>query len=310
MRRKLPFIIALFGLAAGLLSAYLYRQHAPSQAPIAVTRNPYSSGLYAEGIVQSVQASGDDVNVYPEVAGSVTRILVKEGGSVTRGTPLLAIDDRVQRGIVDEDVAKIAAARATLAAQSHQFAILERQKALDARSVSRAAWLGARDAVAVARENLRVSIATRAADATLLAKYVLRAPIAGVVLRDAATVGSYVSPQGVFDTYSQTTDPVIVMRQPGGALQVKAYVDEILVPRLPPPPRIAATLFIRGTNDVGIPLRFVRIQPYVSPKIELSDARLEKVDVRVLPIVFRFTPPRGITLYPGELVDVYIAAPR
>ena len=310
MRQKLPFGIALVGLVAGLVSAYLYRQRVPTRTPVAVTRDPYPSGLYATGIVQSAQASGDDVNVYPQVAGPVTRILVNEGESVTRGAPLLAIDDDLQRRIVDEDVAKIAAARAALAAQAHQLAILERQAALDAGAVSRAAQLSARDAVAVARENLRVVIATRAADATLLAKYVLRAPVAGVVLRDVAAVGSYVSPQGVFDTYSQTIDPVIVMRPQGAQLQVKAYLDEILVPRLPSPPGISATMFIRGTHDVGVALRFVRIQPYVTPKIELSDARLEKVDVRVLPIVFRFTPPKGITLYPGELVDVYIAAPR
>ena len=310
MRRKLPFVIALLGLLAGLLSAYLYRQRAPIRAPVAVTRDPYPAGLYAEGIVQSAQASGDDVNLYPEVAGAVTRILVHEGEVVARGAPLLAIDDAVQRRLVQEDDAKIGAARATLAAQAHQLSILERQAALDRGAVSRAARVSARDAIAVARGNLRVATAARAADAALLAKYVLRAPIAGVVLRETAAVGSYVSPQGVFDTYSQSIDPVIVMRAQGGELQVKAYLDEILVPRLPPPPRIAATMFIRGTNDVGVALRFVRIQPYVTPKIELSDARLEKVDVRVLPIVFRFTPPKGIALYPGELVDVYIAAPR
>jgi HlyD family secretion protein len=48
------------------------------------------------------------------------------------------------------------------------------------------------------------------------------------------------------------------------------------------------------------------MQPYVSPKIELSNQRQEKVDVRVLPIIFRSTPPPGVELYPGELVDVYI----
>ena len=310
MRQKLPFVIALLGLVAGLVSAYLYRQRVPTRTPVAVTRDPYPSGLYAAGIVQSAQASGDDVNVYPQVAGSVTRILVTEGESVARGAPLLAIDDEVQRRLVDEDVAKVAAARATLAAQAHQLAILERQASFDAGAVSRAARVSARDAVAVARENLRVAIAARAADAALLARYVLRAPVAGVVLRDVAAVGGYVSPQGSFDTYSQSIDPVIVMRPRGAQLQVKAYLDEILVPRLPSPPRIEATMFIRGTSDVGIPLRFVRVQPYVTPKIELSDARLEKVDVRVLPIVFRFTPPSGVALYPGELVDVYIAAPR
>jgi HlyD family secretion protein len=30
------------------------------------------------------------------------------------------------------------------------------------------------------------------------------------------------------------------------------------------------------------------------------------VDVRVLPVVLRFRRPEGISLYPGQLVDVYI----
>ena len=66
-------------------------------------------------------------------------------------------------------------------------------------------------------------------------------------------------------------------------------------------------MFIRGT-DIHVPLTFMRIQPYVSPKIELSDQRQERVDVRVLPVIFRFDNPKNLHLYPGELVDVYVGA--
>jgi len=62
---------------------------------------------------------------------------------------------------------------------------------------------------------------------------------------------------------------------------------------------------IRGSN-IKIPLEFVRIQPIVSPKIELSDQRLERVDVRVLPVIFRVPKSQDARLYPGQLVDVYI----
>jgi HlyD family secretion protein len=48
------------------------------------------------------------------------------------------------------------------------------------------------------------------------------------------------------------------------------------------------------------------VQPLVSPKIELSDQRQEKVDVRVLPVIFSFEKPKDVNLYPGELVDVYV----
>jgi HlyD family secretion protein len=82
-------------------------------------------------------------------------------------------------------------------------------------------------------------------------------------------------------------------------------VDEILIPRLPKADRIEAQMFIRGTNT-KVPLQFVRVQPYVSPKIQLSNQRQEKVDVRVLPVIFRFDPPAGVQLFSGQLVDVYL----
>ena len=115
------------------------------------------------------------------------------------------------------------------------------------------------------------------------------------------------SPQGAYDTYTQGFDPVVVMGsgKNGGYMSVRCYVDEILIPRLPSGEKMVATMSIRGTTTT-IPLEFVRLQPYVTPKIELSDQRLEKVDLRVLPAIFRFKTPPGVEVYPGEMVDVYI----
>jgi HlyD family secretion protein len=100
-------------------------------------------------------------------------------------------------------------------------------------------------------------------------------------------------------------DPVLVLGSPQDRLNVRCYVDEILVPRIPDPSRMKAQLSVRG-SEVKIPLQFIRMQPIVSPKIELSDQRQERVDVRVLPIIFRLEKPTGLNLYPGQLVDVYI----
>jgi len=95
------------------------------------------------------------------------------------------------------------------------------------------------------------------------------------------------------------------LRSSPTSLHVRSYIDEILVPRLPPGSRMKAQMSIRGT-DVKIPLEFVRVQPYVSPKIQLSNQRQERVDVRVLPVIFKVEKPANVNLYPGELVDVYI----
>ena len=65
-----------------------------------------------------------------------------------------------------------------------------------------------------------------------------------------------------------------------------------------------AQMQIEG-SEVKIPLEFVRVQPFVSPKIELSNQRQERVDLRVLPVIFRFEK-KDAPVYPGQLVDVYI----
>ena len=146
-----------------------------------------------------------------------------------------------------------------------------------------------------------------ASSAALLAKYTIRAPADGIVRSIQATVGSYVSPQGAYDSYTQGMDPLIVMGAPDDTLQVRAYIDEILIDRLADPSKLGGEMFIRGT-DKHVPLTFVRVQPFVSPKIELSDGRQELVDVRVLPVIFRFASPKSLNVYPGELVDVYVGA--
>ena len=118
-----------------------------------------------------------------------------------------------------------------------------------------------------------------------------------------AAVGSYVSSQGAYDSYTQQFDPLVVMGAPQDHLAVRCFVDEILVSRLPSSLHIRAEMSLRGSYTNKVPLEFVRVQPYVSPKIELSNQRQEKVDLRVLPVIFRFEK-KDAPVYPGQLVDV------
>ena len=77
--------------------------------------------------------------------------------------------------------------------------------------------------------------------------------------------------------------------------------------RLPRASHLKAQMTIRGTT-ISEPLEFVRIEPYVSPKIQLSNERTERVDVRVLPVIFRFEKPKQSDIYLGQQVDVYIGS--
>ena len=143
------------------------------------------------------------------------------------------------------------------------------------------------------------------AAAALLGKFTIRAQMDGVVLAVNAAKGGYVSSIGSYDSYTQGADPVLVMSTAQEYLSVRCFVDEILVANLPDAAHIRAEMTIRGTTT-KIPLEFVRVQPYVSPKLELSNQRQEKVDLRVLPVLFRFAKKDLTTVYPGQQVDVYI----
>lgn len=356
--KRIVFTLSIVGLLAGCISAYLFGVVEPTLPPaFAPPSNPYPSGIYAEGIIESDQPSGENINVYPEVAGTVTRILVNEGQDVHKGQPLLVIDDSIQRATVEQqksqteaartlleelraqprketlDVARAQADAAQAALKTTQDELAKQQNAyeLNPKSISRDALDGAANAAAVAKANLEVANRQyeltkagawvydinnqeRTANAlekayessgALLAKYTLVAPRDGVVMAVNVTPGSFISTQGAYEQYTQGVTPVLVLGSGQTWLNVRSYVDEILVPRLPDPAKIKAQMSVRGST-AKMPMQFVRVQPFVSPKIELADQRAERVNVRVLPVIFKVKKPAGTNLYPGELVDVYI----
>jgi len=358
MRNKIIFALVVLGVLLAVGSAYVYAVPSKPLPPVFIpAADPYAKGIFANGIVESYQSNGENTNIYPEVAGSIVRILVAEGQQVTQGTPLVQIDDSIQKATVEQQRsqaeaaqamlqelraqprkenlevarAQVEMAQATLKTAQDTLDKQQRSYALDPESVSKDALDNAINAQKVARANLEV--VTRqyeltkagawvfdirnqekqaealskayAASSALLAKYTIKAPTDGIVMSINATVGSYVSPQGGYDTYTQGFDPIVVMSTSPGTLAVRCYVDEILIPRLPPSDKLQAQMTIRGTTT-KVPLEFVRVQPYVSPKIQLSNQRQEKVDLRVLPVIFRFQAPPGVQVFPGELVDVYI----
>lgn len=306
MKIKLLFILAAIGIIAGLISVYAYHDRIKHQPPVAVSYNPYQTGIYATGIVESYQVNGSNVNIFPEVAGRVTHIFVKDGQVLKKNDPILTIDDTVQRGIVEKDMAQLHSSEASLVNVQQQLEKIQRSYTINQKSISKNTLDNAINSVKIAKENVQVSMAQYQSDEALLEKYILASPIDGVILRVVAVTGGYVSPTGSYDTYTQGMLPTVQMGIVQPYLQVRCYVDEILVPQLPKSNQLSATLFIRGLNNKSIPLEFVSIQPFTIPNIQLSDERNERVDVRVLPIVFKFKKPTDINVYPGQLVDVYI----
>jgi HlyD family secretion protein len=360
-RNNVIFGLAIVGLIGALVAAFLFGVQRKAQPPVfAPVSSPYDSAIYANGIIESDQSSGSNVNIYPEVSGPVTKVFIHEGQEVAAGAPLFTIDDSIQRANTEElrlqaeaslsvlnelkaeprpetlavSAAQVGQAESNLKAAKDQYDKDRASFDIDPKSVSRDVLDTAEDATKQAASGLDVARKqyelTRAgawsydvanqekqygallqayeAAKALLVKYTVKAPIAGVVLSVYATLGSYVSSQGAFDPYTEAFDQPVIMSPPQEYLAVRCYVDEILVSRLPTKWHIEATMSPTGT-DLKVPLEFVRVQPYVSPKIELSNERQERVDLRVLPVIFRFQK-QDIPVYPGQLVDVYIGTKK
>ena len=288
---KIIFTIAIVGILAGLVAAYVFGLERKPQPPVfKPVSNPFETAIYANGMIESEQPNGANINIFPQVSGPIIQVFVQEGQQVSAGTPLFTIDDSVQRANTELAAANLKAAR-------DQYD--KRRAAYDAdpKSVSKDVLDTAEDAA------IQAAAALKAANA-LLQYYSVKAPVDGVVLMVNTAVGGYVSSQGNYDTYTELFAPLVVMSGPQDYMHVRCYVDEILVSRLPSHWHIQAQMQITGT-DIKVPLEFVRVQPYISPKIELSNEKQEQVDLRVLPVIFRFEK-KDAPVYPGQMVDVFI----
>jgi hypothetical protein len=88
-------------------------------------------------------------------------------------------------------------------------------------------------------------------------------------------------------------------------LGVRVDIDETDAPRLMlGAPANAAR---RGASEDRIPLRFVRVEPLLQPKRTLTGGPDERVDTRVLQLIYE-VGPTDVDLRPGQLLDVTIEA--
>ncbi|MEY3143210.1 MAG: hypothetical protein RLY21_1703 [Planctomycetota bacterium] len=68
-----------------------------------------------------------------------------------------------------------------------------------------------------------------------------------------------------------------------------------------------ATASLRGNSSRRAELAFVRIEPYVIPKRSLTGLSTERVDTRVLQVVYSMKAD-ALNAFPGQQVDVFIEA--
>ncbi|MCI0558539.1 MAG: HlyD family efflux transporter periplasmic adaptor subunit, partial [Nitrososphaera sp.] len=127
-----------------------------------------------------------------------------------------------------------------------------------------------------------------------LDRLLIRAPRNGTVLQINIREGEFVS--------TTPAEPPILFGDVE-QLQVRVDVDEVNASLVKP--NTKAVAYLKGDTSNPIPLEFVRIDPYIVPKRSLTGANTERVDVRVLQVIYRFKPDSR-PVYVGQQVDVFI----
>lgn len=311
----------------------------PSQPPTAAFQKDV-------GAVGLVEASSENIGISLPVPGLVTHIYVKAGDRVSKGAPLFSIDNRdlqaeltLRRSTLALAQAKLekllnsprpeeippAEARVKEAEELYQDADVQlklMESVRDKRAIRDEDLLRRRIAVKTAAARLEeskaqlallkagawqpdidiaraeVAEAQRQVDRVQadLDRTMVTAPIAGQILQCKVRLGEYAQA-------GQLAQPLILM----GAtdqLNVRADVDEQDAWRVKS--GVAAIASVRGDSGHPYALQFVRFEPYVIPKKNLTGDSTERVDTRVLQVIFALQ--KGAPVYAGQQMDVFIDA--
>jgi HlyD family secretion protein len=267
------------------------------------------------------------------------------GQSVKKGDPLFRIDDRQLKALLAFHEANLASARAQLSKleqmpRPEELAVSKAKEAVAEASVELQRDLAERDARLVAtravneeqyqQHRLSLNTARRQllqakADLALtragswepdkeiaraavqlaqaqvrqtqtdIDRCLVRAPVDGVVLQVNVRPGEYAG--------TPSSQALIVLGDTRQEVHVRVDIDEHDIPRFKAGAPAQASL--RGRPWQKYPLTFVRVEPYVTPKKSLTGANTERVDTRVLQVIYALDVADR-PIYVGQQLDVFL----
>lgn len=338
-------LLALAGLAFTIYTVVEARQEEPPVAPFQTPPSrPAFEALAGAGLVE---ARAENIPIGAYEAGVVREVCVRVGDHVKAGDPLFRLDDRAARSELAVREAALAAAEAELnrlrvsprpedippaeaavaeatARYSEAETNLSRSNRLRQQNSitpseydrDRFSYLAAKAAVdkttaeldrllsGTWEEDLAVAEA-RVAEArggvetarVRLELLTVEALVDGEVLQVNVRPGQFAA--------LAWEEPLIVLGDLS-RLHVRVDIDEHDLPMFRPgSPAIARP---RGAPDIAIPMEFVRVEPYVIPKRSLTGANSERVDTRVLPVIYALPETPPVPLYVGQQMDVFLEA--
>lgn len=297
-----------------------------------ITAPDFASAIAATGVVEP---ASEVVTVSPDIDGVVRQVFVKAGDNVAAGDALFDLDDGRARADISRAEARLARTKAEIglrqaeAKAAHARAEAARLDAARLRSsverfrplagdaiseeqfdqmaadaeASALAWRAVREGAiaadatgAAAVQESLVAEAELAEAKAAHAQTILRAPIAGSVLRVDARAGEAVRAGDIA--------PPSVAVGDIDTLHLRVEIDEANAPFFSP--RAQAEAALRGAPGERIALTLISADAMLKPRASFRDASIEPVDSRVLEVRYAITAP-GVRLYSGQLLDVYIA---
>src|SRR4051812_15991764 len=346
IRKWILPVLALLGVLFAIKTVVSgRRQPVPSQPVAAPSRSPFKYEVAGAGIIE---ASTENIAIGTPVGNIVTDVYVKVGDKVKKGDPLLRLRDSVTLATLEVRKAALASAKAKLERLKGlprpedlppaEARVEEAKAQLEDAKNQLALWEAVKDPRAVVREDLdkrryAVRVAEKrlaAAEAELkLLKAGSWAPDIAIAEADVASADALVKEseaeierrtiKAPFDAevfqvkvrpgeYAMTgplATPLMLLGDTEN-LHVRVDVDENDAWRIKA--NAAAVAQVRGNSSLTTPIHFVRIEPFVVPKKSLTGESSERVDTRVLQILYSFK--RGsLPVYVGQQVDVFIEAP-
>jgi len=272
----------------------------PMEAP---PHNPYAATVAAAGIIE---AANENVRIAPPLSGLVTKVHVTVADHVEQGDVLFQLDGRELRAQLQTRIDSLPSAAARIAEQEIRLRDLQDQlgrlqSVKDRRAVSeddvQRKWHemeAAKRGLIRARADLHLAQTQRDEVQANLERLTVRAPRAGTILQVNIRAGEY--------AMVTTVDPLILLGDTQ-TLQVRADIDEVNAPLVVV--GSAAVAYLKGRTEQAIPLTFDRIEPYIVPKRSLTGDNRERVDTRVLQVIYQFEKP-NFPIYVGQQVDVFI----
>jgi multidrug efflux pump subunit AcrA (membrane-fusion protein) len=305
-RLTLPLIGVLAALGASYSVARTQPRRQPTEPPAPPPVSDFPNTVAAVGLVE---ASTENISVGTPLGGVVAAVFVTAGQAVTAGQPLFELDLRQPRADLAVRRQAVAVARARSAVAEARLEDLRRQvefaeQVKDRRAISAEELTRRHSAVETATAELQearaqVSAAELQATAALVEveRSTVRSPIDAEVLQVKLRTGE-------FAPAAPTSTPLVLLGR-SKPLHVRVDVDEHEGWRVRAD--AAAMGHLRGNSRLKTPLRFVRFEPFVVPKRSLTGDSTERVDTRVLQVIYRVEGD-DLPLFVGQQLDVFIDA--